>query len=120
VRDIRVFGLLIGVELDTRRWPHRWLRKRLATLYVFSMLRHSRFPVLAGFCQYEPNVIKITPPLNASPDEVRQACATIVDVLRRPLHRVLAAGLGALINSSSAGRKNREHANDSALEPAAR
>ena len=29
-----------------------------------------RFPVLAGFCQYEPNVLKITPPLDARPDEI--------------------------------------------------
>ncbi len=75
VRDVRVFGLLIGIELDTRRWPRRWLGKRLAALYLLAMLRHERFPVLAGFCQYEPNVLKITPPLNASDDEIRQACA---------------------------------------------
>ncbi|MGO9924286.1 MAG: aminotransferase class III-fold pyridoxal phosphate-dependent enzyme [Isosphaeraceae bacterium] len=120
VREVRVFGLLIGIELDTRRWPHRWLQKRLSSFYLFSMLRHQHCPVLAGFCQYEPNVLKITPPLNASPDEIRQACATIVDVLRRPLRKVLAAGLGGLISSSSAGRRNDEHGNDSALEPAAR
>ncbi len=120
VREVRVFGLLIGIELDARRWPHRWLHKRLSTFYLFSMLRHKHRPVLAGFCQYEPNVLKITPPLNASPDEIRQACATIVEVLRRPLRKVLAAGLGGLINSSSAGRRNDEHGNDSALEPAAR
>ena len=66
VREIRVFGLLIGIELEIRRWPRRWLGKRLASLYLFSMLRHSHFPVLAGLCQYEPNVLKITPPLNAS------------------------------------------------------
>ena len=120
VRDVRVFGLLIGIELDTRRWPRRWLRKRLATFYLFSMLQHAHFPVLAGFCQYEPNVLKITPPLNASRDEIRQTCATIVDVLRRPLHKVLAAGLGGLINSSYARRRKHEHANDSALEPAGR
>jgi len=120
VREVRVFGLLIGIELDTRRWPHRWLHKRLSSFYLFSMLRHKHCPVLAGFCQYEPNVLKITPPLNASPDEIRQACATIVDVLLRPLGRVLAAGLGGLINSSSAGRRHDEHTNDSAVEPAAR
>jgi acetylornithine/succinyldiaminopimelate/putrescine aminotransferase len=120
VRDVRVFGLLIGIELDARRWPQRWLRKRLAALYLLSMLRHDQFPVLAGFCQYEPNVLKITPPLNASPDEIRRACATIVDVLSRPLHKVLAAGLGGLIKSSSVGKKHHEHGNDPALELAAR
>ena len=120
MRDVRVFGLLIGIELDTRRWPRRWLRKRLAAFYLLSMLRHERFPVLAGFCQYEPNVLKITPPLNVSPDEIRQACATIVDVLRRPLHKVLAAGLGGLINFILCSEKKHEHGNDSALELAAR
>jgi acetylornithine/succinyldiaminopimelate/putrescine aminotransferase len=120
VRDVRVFGLLIGIELETRRWPRRWLRKRLSTLYLFSMLRHERFPVFAGFCQYEPNVLKITPPLDVSPDEIRQACATIIDVLERPLLKVLATLLGSLFAKSSYERKHHEHANDSALEPVAR
>ena len=120
VRDVRVFGLLIGIELDTRRWPRRWLGKRLSALYLLSMLRHEHFPVLAGFCQYVPNVLKITPPLNASHDEIRQACATIVEVLGRPLHKVLAAALGGLIKSSPVRKKDHEHTNDPALELAAR
>lgn len=120
VRDIRVFGLLIGIELDTRRWPQRWLHKRLSSFHLFNMMRHHQFPVLGGFCQYEPNVLKITPPLNASPDEIRQLCATVIDVLNRPLPSVLAAGLRGLIHSSSGRRKNREYRNSSALEPVAR
>jgi acetylornithine/succinyldiaminopimelate/putrescine aminotransferase len=120
VREVRVFGLLIGIELDTSPWPRRWLHKRLSSFYLFSMLRHERFPVLAGFCQYEPNVLKITPPLNVSPEEIRRACATIVDVLNRPLRKVIAAGLGGLINSSQIGRRKHEHGNDPSLEPAAR
>jgi acetylornithine/succinyldiaminopimelate/putrescine aminotransferase len=120
VRDIRVFGLLIGVELDTRRGPRRWLGKRLSALYLLAMLRHERFPVLAGFCQYVPNVLKITPPLNASDDEIRRACDTIIDVLGRPLHKVLAAALGGLIKSSPVRKKDHEHTNDPALELAAR
>jgi acetylornithine/succinyldiaminopimelate/putrescine aminotransferase len=117
VRDVRVFGLLIGIELDGRRRPYRWLGRRLSALYLFSMLRHRRFPVLAGFCQGEPNVLKITPALTASRDEIRNACATIVDVLGRPLHRVLAAGLGGLIKSSSVWSPYHEHGHDSAPEP---
>ncbi len=84
------------------------------------MLRHPEFPVFAGICQYEPNVLKITPPLNVSPDEIRQACGTIVDVLNRPLHKVVAATLRGLINRPSIVRTHHEHANDSVLEPAAR
>ena len=48
VRDVRVFGLLIGIELETRRWPRSWLRKRLSTFYLFSMLRHAAFPGIRG------------------------------------------------------------------------
>ena len=120
VRDVRVFGLLIGIELDVSRRPRRWLRKRLSALYLLSMLRHERFPVFAGFCQYEPHVLKITPPLNASPDEIRQACDTIVDVLKRPLHRVLAAGVSGFIKSSKIRKTSHEHTNGSVHELAAR
>jgi acetylornithine/succinyldiaminopimelate/putrescine aminotransferase len=120
VRDIRVHGLLIGIELDTRRWPRRWLHKRLASFYLLSMLRHAQFPLLAGFCQYEPNVLKITPPLNTTADEIRHACDTIVEVLNRSLGSVLGAGLSGLVKSTSAGRKFHEHPSDAALEPVAR
>ena len=85
------------------------------------MLRHPRFPVLAGFCQYEPNVLKITPPLDAGPDEIRAACRTIVEVLDAPLPKVLAAGLGGLLKPSPLRKKgNHEHADDPAVELAAR
>jgi acetylornithine/succinyldiaminopimelate/putrescine aminotransferase len=121
VRDVRAFGLLIGVELDTRRWPRRWLGKRLAALALLAMLRHPRFPVLAGFCQYEPNVLKITPPLDAGPDAIRAACRTIAEVLDAPLPKLLAAALGGLLTPSTIRKKgDHEHADDPALEPAAR
>jgi acetylornithine/succinyldiaminopimelate/putrescine aminotransferase len=120
VRDVRVFGLLIAIELDACTWPRRWLRKRLSALYLLAMLRHERFPVLAGFCQDEPNTLKITPPLNVRPEEVVQACQTIVDVLGRPLQKVLLAGLGRLLKPSSVRKGNHECRNDPALELAAR
>jgi acetylornithine/succinyldiaminopimelate/putrescine aminotransferase len=116
VREVRVFGLLIGIELDTSRWPNRWLGKRLSVLYLLCMLRHAKFPVLAGFCQYERNVLKITPPLNTGHDEIEDACATIVEVLRRPLHRVLASVLVSLIRSPHPRKESHEHGNDPALE----
>ncbi len=97
VREVRTFGLLIGIDLDANRWPRRWFRKRLYSLYLYSMLRHRRYPVLVGFCQYEPNVLKITPPLTVAPEEVRQVCETIGEVLRRPFVRLLAAAFGGLV-----------------------
>ncbi|WP_202802911.1 hypothetical protein, partial [Singulisphaera acidiphila] len=83
---------LIAIELDARGGPRRWLRKRLGASYLLAMLRHERSPVLAGFCQYEPNTLKFTPPLNVSPEDIDRACETIIDVLGRPFPRVIVAG----------------------------
>src|SRR5262249_37518573 len=96
VRDVRVHGLLIGIELDTARWPRRWFRKRLGAVYLLGMLRHRPFPLLIGFCQYEPNVLKLTPPLSITLEEVRRVCATITAVLKQPFYKVLLPALGAL------------------------
>jgi acetylornithine/succinyldiaminopimelate/putrescine aminotransferase len=93
VREVRCFGLLIGIELDADRWPHRWLKKLIYQLYLLAMLRHRPFPLLVGFCQYEPNILKLTPPLSITEDEVRSVCRTISTVLRQPLIRVAASGL---------------------------
>jgi acetylornithine/succinyldiaminopimelate/putrescine aminotransferase len=99
VRDVRVYGLLMGIELDTTRWPRRWFRKRLYSLYLYSMLRQRGFPVLVGFCQYEPNVLKITPPLTVTAEEVRQVCATLGEVLHRPFYRLLGSAVGGMIRT---------------------
>jgi acetylornithine/succinyldiaminopimelate/putrescine aminotransferase len=116
VREVRAFGLLIAIELDARSGPRRWLGKRLSAIYLLAMLRHERFPVLAGFCQYEPNTLKITPPLDTSPDDVLQACRTIVDVLGRPLRRVLLAGFRNILMPPPVRKGNHERSNDPAIE----
>jgi acetylornithine/succinyldiaminopimelate/putrescine aminotransferase len=95
VREVRVHGLLIGIELYTRRW----LGKRLPSLYLYSVLRHRRFPALVGFCQCEPNVLKITPSLTIASEHVRELCSTIIDVLHRPLPRLLATLLGGFLRN---------------------
>jgi acetylornithine/succinyldiaminopimelate/putrescine aminotransferase len=118
VREVRAYGLLIGIELDAARGPRRWFRKRLFWFYLWSMLRHRRYPVLVGFCQYEPNVLKITPPLTVAPAEVREVCATIAEVLRRPFYRLLGAVLGGGLKSLVWRGKKHEHADDRADEPA--
>jgi acetylornithine/succinyldiaminopimelate/putrescine aminotransferase len=93
VRDVRCFGLLIGIELDTERSPQRWMKTLVSQLYLLALLNHQTFPLLVGFCQYEPNVLKLTPPLSVTEDEVRSICATISSVLHRPLSRVAVSGL---------------------------
>jgi len=111
VREVRGFGLLIGIELDAAGIPQRWLRKRLYQFYVLGMLNHEKCPVLVGFCQYEPNVLKITPPLSVEPQVVREVCATIVEVIKQPFLRLLAAAVLNLIKLKLSKRRP-QHDND--------
>jgi acetylornithine/succinyldiaminopimelate/putrescine aminotransferase len=97
VCDIRVHGLLIAIELETRGWLGSWLRKKASWIYLLTMLRHTPFPLFAGLCQYEPNVLKLTPPLSVTPAEVRQVCRTLASVLRTPSYKLLPAAVGALV-----------------------
>jgi len=99
VRDVRGFGLLLAIELDTARWPRKWLKKQAGALYILSMLRHRPFPVLMGFCQYEPHVLKFTPPLSTTSAEVQRICEAVTTVLRRPAHQLLAPLFGTLAKS---------------------
>ena len=101
VRDIRVFGLLIAIELDTRGWPQRWFRKQVGSVYVMNLLRHKAFPVLVGYCQYEPHILKITPPLSITRAEVHSVSETLIAVLERPLHRLCPSLLEALLSLPS-------------------
>ena len=100
VRAVRAHGLLIGIELDPDGWWRRRLGKRLSAMYLLSMLRHRSFPLFIGFCQYEPNVLKLTPPLTTTPEEVRQVCQTIAEVLSRPLPRLIPSALTAMAKAS--------------------
>jgi len=114
VRAVRVYGLLIGIELDATRWPRSWVKKRLFWFYLAAMLKHPRYPVLVGYCQYEPNVLKITPPLTVEAAEIRQVCATIGEVLRRPFYQLLASAVGSLLYSFAPWRTKHDHADQSA------
>lgn len=99
VRDIRVFGLLIAIELDTRGSLRKWLKKQLPFLYILKMLLHRSFPLLIGYCQYEPHVLKLTPPLTITREEVNKVCATIADALQSSSYTLLTPALGRLARS---------------------
>lgn len=103
VSDIRVFGLLIGIEL-ARGWLSAW-RQRFALL---SMMQQRSFPVIVGFCQGEPNVLKLTPPLSITSEEIRQVVATISSVLKKPLSRLVAGGLWKIAKSRRTRKANRK------------
>src|SRR5260370_3896046 len=97
----------MGIERGTAGWLGRWLKKRLAALYLLGMLHPPAFPVLVGYCQYEPHVLKLTPPLSITPEETRQVCATVASVLRRPLYRLLGSALVSLVKSLVRARRQR-------------
>ena len=94
VREIRVFGLLIGIELKAKQ-PLARFDSSLASLYLLEMLRHPQFPLLAGFCQNERNVLKLTPPLTVGAEEIHHICDTVIDSLSRPLSKLALSGVGA-------------------------
>jgi acetylornithine/succinyldiaminopimelate/putrescine aminotransferase len=108
VRDVRVHGLLIGIELNTGRVPLKRLRNLAAWLPLFAMLRHETFPLLVGYCQYEPNVLKLTPPLTITPEEVSHVCGTVGTVLNQPTSRLMLGALGTIAAAYFRRRKLRE------------
>lgn len=99
VRQTRVFGLLAGIELATDGRLLQKLGLKLPQLYLLRMLRHQRFPLLMGFCQYQPRVLKFTPPLTVTQEEVQAAAGTIGEALRTSTGRLLAIGLRAVLQS---------------------
>jgi acetylornithine/succinyldiaminopimelate/putrescine aminotransferase len=107
VHDVRTFGLLIAIELNTKAWPLRWVKKQAGSLYVLHLLRHKSFPVFMGYCQYEPHVLKFTPPLSITREEIYHVSETITAVLRRPAYALLPSLVGALAASSVKGKWER-------------
>ncbi|MCA9067764.1 MAG: aminotransferase class III-fold pyridoxal phosphate-dependent enzyme [Planctomycetaceae bacterium] len=94
IQEIRCYGLLIGIELIQRRF----CRKLGPQIALLKMLEDRDFPVLMGFCQYEPHVLKFTPPLTTNTEEIEKLCWTIINSLRMPLYRGL---MGTLLHAIS-------------------
>jgi 4-aminobutyrate aminotransferase-like enzyme len=99
VKDIRTFGLLIGIELDLRKTMIQRLGLDAAQLYLLQMMQDRSCPLLMGFCQYEPNILKFTPPLSVTPEEVERITRTISNALRASTPRLLTAGVRALLRA---------------------
>ncbi len=93
VRDIRVFGLLIGIELDLCRSLLPRLGLKPAQLYLLRMMQDAKFPLLMGYCQYEPQTLKFTPPLNVLPEEISASVGTIRNALACSQAELLVRGL---------------------------
>jgi acetylornithine/succinyldiaminopimelate/putrescine aminotransferase len=94
VVDIRVFGLLIAIELDMRAAFPKWLRKPAPLLQILNLLLHPSFPMLIGYTQYEPNVLKLTPPLTVTDKEIEHICRSLRDVLCMPWYGLVASTCG--------------------------
>ncbi len=93
---IRVFGLLCGFELPVPEHRRlRLLKHGDHVLRILHMLHDRKFPLLMGFCQYEPNVLKFTPPLSITESEVQASCDTIASAIEAPLLKLLSLGVRA-------------------------
>ena len=96
VCEVRCYGLLIGIELNCRKSLIQRLGLNAAQLYLLQMMSHSRYPVLMGFCQYEPHILKFTPPLTVTEEEVVSVCRTIAETLKMSTIRMLFTAISAL------------------------
>lgn len=96
VREVRCYGLLIGIELTCRKSLIQRLGLNAAQLYLLQMMSHSRYPVLMGFCQYEPHILKFTPPLTVTEEEIISVCRTIADTLKASTIRMFVTVISAL------------------------
>ncbi len=99
VRDIRCYGLLIGIELNCQNSLIQRFGLNAAQLYLLQMMNHASCPVLMGFCQYEPHILKFTPPLTVTEDEVTTVCRTIADTLRTSTVKMLFTAMAAFWRS---------------------
>ena len=104
VRAVRVFGLLIAIELNVKNWLPRWFKKQVPFVYIYNLFIHPSFPVLVGFCQYEPNVLKFTPPLSITREEIERVSDAIAVVLRTPFYKLVPRALRARL-AAGARRK---------------
>jgi acetylornithine/succinyldiaminopimelate/putrescine aminotransferase len=93
VREVRSFGLLIGIELATGTGMRRSLGRLRRQLAPMAMMKHPQTQLLVGYCQYDPHVLKLTPPLSVSPEEVERVCQTIADVLHMPTWKLAKTAL---------------------------
>jgi acetylornithine/succinyldiaminopimelate/putrescine aminotransferase len=96
VRVVRCYGLLIGIELNCGKSLIQRVGLNAAQLYLLQMMNHSRCPVLMGFCQYEPHILKFTPPLTVTEEEVVSVCKTIADTLKASTIGMLFTAISAL------------------------
>ena len=105
VRAVRVFGLLIAIELRVGSWLPKWLAKQIPFVYICNLFVHPTFPVLIGFCQYEPNVLKFTPPLSITREEIERVCESIAGVLRTPFYKLVPSALAARVKAGLRGQE---------------
>lgn len=99
VKEVRVFGLLIAIELRTEGGLRTKLKKMLFRFYFAALLRDRRFPMIIGFCQYKPYILKFTPPLSTTPQEIDQVVGTIKRVMRTPLPILVGKAVGLIVRS---------------------
>ncbi|MBL8819843.1 MAG: aminotransferase class III-fold pyridoxal phosphate-dependent enzyme [Planctomyces sp.] len=93
---IRVFGLLCGFELPLPKHKRlRLLRQGDHVLRILHMLQDPKFPLLMGYCQYEPNVLKFTPPLSITESEIQASCDTIVSAIEASFLKLMSLGVRA-------------------------
>lgn len=99
VKEVRVFGLLMAIELNRDGWLRSRLQKILFRFYFVGLLQDRQLPMIMGFCQYKPYIMKFTPPLSVTDEEIDQIAAVLKRVLNRPLPLLIAKAVKLIVSA---------------------
>lgn len=99
VNEVRVFGLLMAIELNRDGWLRSRLQKMLFRFYFVGLLQDRELPMIMGFCQYKPYIMKFTPPLSVSDEEIDQIAAALKRVLNQPLPLLIIKALKLIVSA---------------------
>lgn len=99
VLAVRCFGLLIGVELAVPGGGRDWRAGLLTKLRLAGLLNRRPLGLIVGYCQYEPQVLKLTPPLSITDDEIDEVCDALTETLSLPTLRLAWNGLSTALSA---------------------
>ncbi|MEM6821045.1 MAG: aminotransferase class III-fold pyridoxal phosphate-dependent enzyme [Verrucomicrobiota bacterium] len=81
VKEIRVHGLLIAVEMNVSQYNQKWMKKLVPRLIFINLVGHASKAILVNYNANNPATFKITPPLAVKEEELNVCCEALHEVM---------------------------------------